>query len=476
MVDAVNLLLGAAAVPEQAQSLPGCHAAADADPLSSPFLTIVQDLLWPEEEASADPPRAGRQAVPEDAPEETPDALGMSCLLGSVQPACAESQELPVDAEAQETASAEAPAARPPGEAPAVASDGARPVSAQPAVAPQAPPPDGTPVPAQAAAADDAVAAREIRRTVSAAEARPVPEAVSVPPARDDQPIAPAQDRPPLSAAAEPADAAERRPSPERPEPKAASGMESVPEADHRRQAVRAGLPEELKTLVPPDRAPSAGRVEAEPLPAAAQALLETDPESALKSVEQPAAAQPAGDAPDADPGVRWTPIVPRPTFERPSAAPQGRPIEHGERAAVIHQIVRSAKAHVFDGGGEMVMRLEPAHLGSIRMSVTADNGAVTAHLKAGTESVRQALEAGMATLRQSLAESGIHVDSISVSVGDGSGDGWNWHAGRHHGSHHAGQQRDGYPTARLYREETGAASTDRSAAAYTGAGLNYLA
>ncbi|MDO8585666.1 MAG: flagellar hook-length control protein FliK [Armatimonadota bacterium] len=97
----------------------------------------------------------------------------------------------------------------------------------------------------------------------------------------------------------------------------------------------------------------------------------------------------------------------------------------------VINQIVRAAKTRLFDGGAEMTLRLDPPHLGSVRMSVTAAEGTVTAVLRTSTESARQLLQADIAVLKETLARSGINVDAIDVSVGAGPDQGWNLQ-GRH--------------------------------------------
>lgn len=457
MVDAANLLLGTAAGPEQTQCSAGCQAATDQDPLSSPFLAIVHDLMGPEEQASGDQVRAGQQAVPDEQPEETPDAVEISCLLGSMQPACVDVQALPVDAVVQASTSVDVPAPAVPGNNFQVAPSPAQPIvpeqSTEPVVI-------GSSVAPQSA---------EPLRNLPAGTATAVIDTAT--PVNDDQPVRVGIDRSVQPGPRSQGTTDGQQPVPDDKQVSDAQAGQSAPDAraaaetSPRRHGERADLPEYLRNIVPQEDSRPAGRTVSESVPQITRPVAEADPELVTKPVDLPGKAQPAADAAGADPGIRWTPIEPRPTVEQPSVVAQSRPVEQVERATVIHQIVRSAKAHVFDGGGEMVMRLEPAHLGSIRMSVTADHGIVTAHLKAGTESVRQVLEAEIVTLRQSLAESGIHVDTISVSVGDNLGEGWNWHASQHNGSQHAGRQQNGYTTARLYRDDTGAISADQPTA-----------
>ena len=111
----------------------------------------------------------------------------------------------------------------------------------------------------------------------------------------------------------------------------------------------------------------------------------------------------------------------------------------------VINQIVGAAKVHLFEGGGEMAMRLEPPHLGMVRMSVAVSQGTVTATLQTSTESTRQVLQADLSVLKQALSDAGINVDSIKVSLQSGANQGWSPHTGAHdepaQGNAHAGAQ-----------------------------------
>lgn len=94
--------------------------------------------------------------------------------------------------------------------------------------------------------------------------------------------------------------------------------------------------------------------------------------------------------------------------------------------ARIINQVVRAAKTRFLDGGAEMTLRLDPPHLGAVRMQVTAVGGSVTALLQTSTESARQIFQADIAQLREALAQAGVNVDTISVSVGMGADQGWN--------------------------------------------------
>ncbi|GEM_PF-4378994 len=462
MVDAANLLLGAAVGPEQIQC-PGVGQTVNDQGLSdSLFLAIVQNLIGSEEQTSADPMRAGQQTTV-DEQSETPDAHEMSCLLGSVQIACSEVQALPSPAVTNASVEADVLPTNTESSTTYVAPIEAQPIPAEQSAEVAA---DGSPV--------------QVAEIPSDAAGR-----ACIPAAGGEVPAAQAQT---VAVSAEVSVQAGQRTNTTTVQPRTqASDTQAAPadvrataEAPPRERAPSAELPEYLRNIVPQDGSRFASRVIIGREPQDIRPAVDIDPELAMMPVDQPERGDVATDWTGADRPTTWTPIEVRPTAESPirtvMAPSQSRPIDQVERTNIIHQIVRTAEVHTFDGGGEMVMRLEPAHLGSIHMSVTADQGVVTAHLTVGNESVRQALEGEIVMLRQSLADTGIHVDSISVSVGDSLSQGWNWHAGQHNGSQFAGNQQSGYNAARLFSAQARSTTVEQSSSTYTDAGFNYLA
>ncbi len=162
---------------------------------------------------------------------------------------------------------------------------------------------------------------------------------------------------------------------------------------------------------------------------------------------------------------LRWAPVEVRvPGYEAVDAVAGSNahlPPESVIRSNIVHQIVRAAKLRVFESGADMTLRLDPPHLGTIQMSVTADQGVVTANLRASTELTGQVLEADLSALRQALAAAGIEVDAIAVSVSDDLNEGWNWHAGAQNGSPHPGNQGEEYYPRRLLEIENDGALSD---------------
>jgi len=115
-------------------------------------------------------------------------------------------------------------------------------------------------------------------------------------------------------------------------------------------------------------------------------------------------------------------------------AAQDNLPTEQVASAKMIHQIVIAAKVQMTDSRTDMTLRLDPPHLGMLKMNVTVAEGVVSATLHTSTEAARQILQSDLSSLRQALADSGINVDTINVSVGTDSGSGqlWNPHSGGH--------------------------------------------
>lgn len=143
--------------------------------------------------------------------------------------------------------------------------------------------------------------------------------------------------------------------------------------------------------------------------------------------------------------------------------------------AKVIHQIVKSAKVNVTELGGNMTLRLDPPHLGSVNMNVSVAEGVVTASIETTTESARQVLQADLATLKEALASSGVHVDSINVTVG-GQNQTWQHSNSGGQGSPTEGRQQHGAWNAHANHGPEIAPEPVMATSSAYGAGLNFLA
>jgi flagellar hook-length control protein FliK len=84
--------------------------------------------------------------------------------------------------------------------------------------------------------------------------------------------------------------------------------------------------------------------------------------------------------------------------------------------ADLPEQIVQSIRLQALDLGGEARVRLRPAYLGEVVVSVKVEAGAVTATLQADTAAVRRWIETHETSLRIGLADQGLHLDRLIVS------------------------------------------------------------
>ena len=83
-------------------------------------------------------------------------------------------------------------------------------------------------------------------------------------------------------------------------------------------------------------------------------------------------------------------------------------------------QIMEHAKLMLSGNQSELEMSLKPDHLGKLQLKVMVENQVVTARFVAESQQVKQIIETNLNQLRDQLRESGLHVDYLSVSVGNG--------------------------------------------------------
>ncbi|MCS6862637.1 MAG: flagellar hook-length control protein FliK [Abditibacteriales bacterium] len=85
---------------------------------------------------------------------------------------------------------------------------------------------------------------------------------------------------------------------------------------------------------------------------------------------------------------------------------------------SVIHQIVREARVRFERGETAMTLRLQPPHLGRLRLRLVWSGSELTAQMDAESQTAKQLIEANLPALYQLLSEQGIRVDHVTVSVG----------------------------------------------------------
>ena len=123
-------------------------------------------------------------------------------------------------------------------------------------------------------------------------------------------------------------------------------------------------------------------------------------------------------------------PVVaaPPPAGAEPAAAPLGLgggvggPAEAAPTSALVRpdQILTRLEIMARDGGGTAVLELDPPALGRLHVALNvAANGATTLHVIAGTLEARAMLLAQLDDLRAAFAQSGLHIEDVTVELAD---------------------------------------------------------
>lgn len=83
----------------------------------------------------------------------------------------------------------------------------------------------------------------------------------------------------------------------------------------------------------------------------------------------------------------------------------------------IMRQIMDYMKIQIKPDMSNLEMQLHPESLGTIRIQLTSNGGAVTANFVTQNEAVKAALESQMIQLKESFAEQGIKVEAVEVTV-----------------------------------------------------------
>ena len=87
------------------------------------------------------------------------------------------------------------------------------------------------------------------------------------------------------------------------------------------------------------------------------------------------------------------------------------------KEADIVNQVIDSVKLMASRELTSMEVMLNPEHLGSVHITVTARNGVVSAQIAAQNEQVKTALENQMVTLREQFESQGLKVDAVEITV-----------------------------------------------------------
>jgi flagellar hook-length control protein FliK len=96
----------------------------------------------------------------------------------------------------------------------------------------------------------------------------------------------------------------------------------------------------------------------------------------------------------------------------------EGIKLQGAEQARLINRVAR-AMTSAREQGAPLRIRLSPPELGSIRLEVKVQDGAMSARIEAETPAARAALLENVSDLRQRLAEQGIRVEQFDVDLTD---------------------------------------------------------
>jgi len=83
----------------------------------------------------------------------------------------------------------------------------------------------------------------------------------------------------------------------------------------------------------------------------------------------------------------------------------------------IFDQVVTQISGSINGESGRMVLRLQPAELGSLKLELKIEGDRVQAHLHAQTHQVQEVLERNLPQLRSALAEQGLKIDQFLVNV-----------------------------------------------------------
>lgn len=84
----------------------------------------------------------------------------------------------------------------------------------------------------------------------------------------------------------------------------------------------------------------------------------------------------------------------------------------------VINQILEKMKVEIKGDVSEVRLTLRPEHLGDVSLKISTENGIVTASFTAENQRVKEVIESNLTQLKDALAEQGIQISQLSVSVG----------------------------------------------------------
>lgn len=108
--------------------------------------------------------------------------------------------------------------------------------------------------------------------------------------------------------------------------------------------------------------------------------------------------------------------------LEMNKAMPQTQTIQlasgqHVAESQIFDQVVTQISGSVNGESGRMVLRLQPAELGSLKLELVVEGDRIRANIHAQSQQVQEVLERNLPQLRNALAEQGLKIDQFQVNV-----------------------------------------------------------
>ncbi len=98
------------------------------------------------------------------------------------------------------------------------------------------------------------------------------------------------------------------------------------------------------------------------------------------------------------------------PTIQLPSG-------QHVAESQIFDQVVTHLSGSVNGESGRMVLRLNPAELGSLKLDVVVEGDEVRANIHAQNQQVQEVIERHLPQLRNALAEQGLKIEQFQVDI-----------------------------------------------------------
>jgi len=124
------------------------------------------------------------------------------------------------------------------------------------------------------------------------------------------------------------------------------------------------------------------------------------------------------------------TGVHPVQDYFQPVKTPNQTPYVPRMVHVILGQVVQKARLLVTPGITEMQIQLKPEFLGKLDLSISSENGQVTARFNAENYRVKEVIEANLNQLRDALAEQGVKVDQLQVNVGTPRDHSGHWNRG----------------------------------------------